>query len=74
MTFTAENIFFLGAVLIFFSGGIETIRRDIELVASQGLMLSTVGVLTRLFHHLSLFVCVAYLLQHLRRPFFGSGQ
>ena len=46
MTFTAENIFFLGAVLIFFSGGMDTKRRDIEPVASQGLMLSTVGVLT----------------------------
>ena len=99
MTFTAENIFFLGAVLIFasiviskwgyrfgvptlllflftgmlfgsdglglefnshedaqligmlslsvilFSGGMDTKRRDIEPVASQGLMLSTVGVL-----------------------------
>ena len=32
------------------------------------------GKRARLFHHLSLFVCVAYLLQHLRRPIFGSGQ
>lgn len=99
MTFTPENIFFLGAVLIFasiviskwgyrfgvptlllflftgmlfgsdglglefhshedaqligmlslsvilFSGGMDTKRRDIEPVATQGLMLSTVGVL-----------------------------
>ena len=37
MTFTAENILF--------SGGMDTKRRDIEPVASQGLMLSTVGVL-----------------------------
>jgi hypothetical protein len=32
------------------------------------------GVPTLLLSNLSIFVCVAYLLQHLRRPFFGSEQ
>jgi len=53
MTFTAENIShedahlvgMLSLPVILFSGGMDTKRRDIEPVASQGLMLSTVGVL-----------------------------
>ena len=53
MTFTAENIShedaqlvgMLSLPVILFSGCMDTKRRDIEPMASQGLMLSTVGVL-----------------------------
>lgn len=66
MTFTAENIFFLGVVLIFFSGGMDTKRRDIEPVASQGLMLSTVGVLiATVVTGLPSIICLS---GHRRRP------
>ena len=44
----AQLIGMLSLSVILFSGGMDTKRRDIEPVASQGLMLSTVGVLITL--------------------------
>ena len=41
----AQLIGMLSLSVILFSGGMDTKRRDIEPVATQGLMLSTVGVL-----------------------------
>jgi Na+/H+ antiporter NhaD/arsenite permease-like protein len=78
LTFTAEQSQTVQA-----SGLTAMQRKVIFFLGVGGLIFASIviskwgyrfGVPTLLMSNLSLFVCVAYLLQHLRRPFFGSGQ